>query len=115
MMPDNDESNDVLESDTERQHVRLSADVQSSPTAGSKPNAASVRMQVTQAVDAWLVRSNSNATRENYAMDLTQFLDFIRAPVDGLDHLLSVRPAMVAAWRDHLRESGLTNSSIRRK
>lgn len=72
-------------------------------------------LEITEAVEAWLVRSNSKATRENYAMDLAQFLDFINAPVDGLHRLMSVRPAMVAAWRDHLRVRGLTNSSIRRK
>lgn len=78
-------------------------------------NRALLRLQVTEAVDAWLVRSNSLATRENYSLDLGQFLDFINAPIDGLDHLRNVRPAIVAAWRDHLRGRGLTNSSIRRK
>lgn len=87
------------------------------PTVSSplQPLAASVAAQIAEAVEAWLVRSNSKATRENYAMDLVQFLDFIGAPVDGLDRLATVRPVMVAAWRDHLRDSGLTNSSIRRK
>jgi hypothetical protein len=78
-----------------------------------QPHVASVAAQIAEAVEAWLVRSNSKSTRENYAMDLVQFLDFIGAPVDGLDRLATVRPVMVAAWRGHLREAGLTNSSIR--
>lgn len=77
--------------------------------------AVAFRMHVSQAVEAWLHRSMSNATRTNYAMDLGQFLDFIGAPIDALEFLLAVRPEQVAAWRDQLAAVGLTNSSIRRK
>ena len=75
----------------------------------------SLRLQIVRVVEAWLKKSRSKKTRENYAMDLTQFLDFIEAPIDELDRLISVRPETVADWRDHLRQAGLTNSSIRRK
>jgi len=77
--------------------------------------ATSVRLRVSRAVEAWLRRSMSNATRTNYSMDLGQFLDFVEAPIDAFEHLLAVRPERVAAWRDRLAGAGLTNSSIRRK
>jgi integrase/recombinase XerD len=75
----------------------------------------SIRRQISRAVEAWLLRSTSQATRTNYAMDLGQFLDFVAAPIDALEVLVGVRPEHVAAWRDDLAKRGLTNSSIRRK
>lgn len=71
--------------------------------------------RMTDASQAWLARSPSFNTRHNYARDLGQFLAFLGMPADGLDSLVEVRPHHVAAWRDSLREQGLTNSSIRRK
>lgn len=68
-----------------------------------------------EARDAWLTRSPSRSTRENYARDLEQFLAFVAIPLQELERLALVRPGQVAAWRDALRERGLTNSSIRRK
>lgn len=68
-----------------------------------------------EARDAWLSRSPSINTRENYARDLTQFLTFVGLDGRHLEQLAAVRPHQVAAWRDLLRERGLTNSSIRRK
>lgn len=74
-----------------------------------------LRRQFVEAKVAWLARSPSPNTREDYARDLTQFLRFAGIRPDELDQLASVRPFHVAAWRDGLRQTGLTNSSIRRK
>jgi integrase/recombinase XerD len=74
-----------------------------------------VATAIREACQAWLVRSPSADTRSNYARDLAQFLDFVGAPADRPEALAAVRPAHVAAWRDHLREAGLANSSIARK
>ena len=71
--------------------------------------------KVAEALEAWLVKSPSLNTRANYALDLNQFLDFVRIPSEHLGRLTAVRPQQVAAWRDHLRDLGLTNSSVRRK
>lgn len=68
-----------------------------------------------EARDAWLWRSPSMNTRENYARDLAQFLAFVGIGANRLEQLATVRPHQVAAWRDALRGRGLTNSSIRRK
>lgn len=68
-----------------------------------------------EACRAWLARTPSIDTRTNYARDLQQFLAYLRVPPNRPDALASVRPHHVSAWRDHLRENGLTNSSIRRK
>lgn len=65
--------------------------------------------------NAWLLKSPSRNTRENYARDLKQFLAFVGIPPDRLDQIARVRPAHVAKWRDQLRERGLQNSSICRK
>jgi integrase/recombinase XerD len=54
-------------------------------------------------------------TRSNYARDVHQFLTFVGIPRDQPEQLAAVLPHQVASWRDHLREQGLTNSSIRRK
>lgn len=74
-----------------------------------------LRQAVRRAVEAWLVRSASAATRANYSADLNQFLEFLGVKDAEYDELLHVRPNAVAAWRDWLRENGLANSSIRRK
>lgn len=73
------------------------------------------RSQIAEAVAAWLVRSPSKDTRVNYAIDLRQFLKFAGIPHSQLDSLIALRPHHVAAWRDSLRDQGLTNASIRRK
>ncbi len=72
-------------------------------------------LRMTEALESWLVRTPSLNTRENYALDVNQFLDFARIPSDHLGRLVQVRPHQVAAWRDALRVQALTNSSIRRK
>ncbi len=73
------------------------------------------RAMFIDAKTAWLMKSPSADTRSNYDRDLTQFLDFIGVPADHLEHLASVRPAHVAAWRDQLLAAGRTNATIRRK
>jgi integrase/recombinase XerD len=117
MSSKNEKSNTVFDSDLQQLQRSSSAVavVPYSLTAAPEAVQVSMRRQVTRAVEAWLLRSNSKATRVNYAMDLDQFLEFIEAPIDALEHLLAIRPATVAAWRDHLRDNCLTNSSIRRK
>ena len=74
-----------------------------------------LRARFTEACQAWLAKSPSLDTRSNYARDVRQFLVFIGADPTHLEQLAIVRPAQVAAWRDQLKEQGLTNSSIRRK
>ena len=71
--------------------------------------------RLSEACQAWLARSPSRDTRDNYARDLSQFRSFLRVSAEQSDWLLRVRPTHVAAWRDQLRQQGLTNSSIRRK
>jgi integrase/recombinase XerD len=66
-------------------------------------------------LEAWLVKSPSPNTRESYALDLNQFLDFAGIPSEHLGRLTAVRPQQIAAWRDVLSGRGLTNSSVRRK
>jgi len=79
------------------------------------PAAPALRQQIAEACHAWLMRSPSRDTRTNYSRDLRQFLQFTGVPVDRPESLATIRPHQVAAWRDRLREAGLTNSSIRRK
>src|SRR5437763_1751970 len=74
-----------------------------------------VRRGFAEACAAWLARSPSLDTRSNYARDLRQFVAFVGLPPDDPQHLAGVLPRHVAAWRDHLRAAGLTNSSIVRK
>lgn len=71
--------------------------------------------QIREACHAWLAKSPSRDTRVNYAHDLAQFLTFAGVPPDRPEALAAIRPHQVAAWRDHLRDGGMTNSSIRRK
>lgn len=70
--------------------------------------------RIREACHAWIIRSPSRDTRENYARDVAQFLKFI-GQSDKPEALIQVRPHHVAAWRDQLREKGLANSSISRK
>jgi len=74
-----------------------------------------LRVRITEASEAWLSRTPSRNTTVNYSLDLQQFLTFIGVGPDQLEQLATVRPRQIAAWRDRLREQGLTNSSIRRK
>lgn len=68
-----------------------------------------------EACAAWLARSPSANTRDNYARDLEQFFTFLGLNSARPETLTGVRPQHVAAWRDHLRAQGLANSSILRK
>ncbi len=74
-----------------------------------------LRRAFAEARRAWLLKSPSKDTRENYARDLNQFLAFVGIPSDHLERLATIVPRQVAEWRDHLHTEGLTNSSIRRK
>src|SRR5438132_763529 len=76
---------------------------------------ADVRVRFTEACTAWLTRSSSTETRAAYTRELRQFLNFVGIPPDHLEQLVTVRPHQVAAWRDHLRERGLSNVAIVRK
>jgi integrase/recombinase XerD len=75
----------------------------------------SLRGKLTEACHAWLTKSPSRDTRSNYERDLRQFLAFAGIPADRIELITDLRPAQVAAWRDHLLEHGLTNSSVARK
>jgi integrase/recombinase XerD len=74
-----------------------------------------MRPLMNQAVRSWLHKTPSKHTRVNYRRDLSQFLDFIGLRPDQFDHLATVRPEHVAAWRDDMRGRGFTNATIRRK
>lgn len=74
-----------------------------------------LRTAFAQAVQAWLLRTPSIQTRENYDRDLRQFLDFCRIAPERIDELTLVRPEHVAAWREQLQDAGLANSTVRRK
>ncbi len=76
---------------------------------------AALRVRLIQARNAWLSRSPSPKTHENYDRDLRQFLLFVGASAEQLDTLTTIRPSHVAEWRDHLRRAGLCNASILRK
>ena len=85
------------------------------PVAVTTPEALSLRDQVVEACQAWLMKSPSPATRENYQRDLQQFKAFVRIPAGEPELLVRVKPAHVSAWRDQLSKRGLNASSIRRK
>ncbi len=70
---------------------------------------------VAQAINAWLLRTPSPATRSNYRRDLDQFLRFAEIGVDQPEQLLAVRPEHVAAWREQLQQSEQANSTVARK
>jgi integrase/recombinase XerD len=77
--------------------------------------AADVRVRFAEACAAWLAKSPSLETRAAYGRELQQFLQFAGIPLDALEKLATIRPHQVAAWRDHLRTQGLTNTSVVRK
>ncbi len=85
------------------------------PAGIATPEALSLRDQVDEACQAWLMKSPSAATRDNYQRDLQQFKAFARIPAGEPELLVRVKPAHVSAWRDQLSKRGLTASSIRRK
>jgi integrase/recombinase XerD len=74
-----------------------------------------LRVRFAEACAAWLAKSPSKDTRSNYARDVQQFLAFSGVGPGEPERLAGVAPPQVAAWRDSLRERGLTNASIRRK
>ena len=74
-----------------------------------------LRVRMVEAKDAWLARSASAKTRENYGRDLSQFLLYIGVRPGDIDALSTVRPHHIAAWRDELAGLGLCNASILRK
>lgn len=67
------------------------------------------------ACSAWLSKSPSAETRAAYQRELRQFLAFVGIAPHCLAKLATVRPQHVSAWRDHLRERGLSNAAIMRK
>jgi hypothetical protein len=77
--------------------------------------AVDLRFRFAEACAAWLAKSPSLETRSAYARELAEFLRFARIPPDHLEQLATLRPQEVAAWRDHLCERGLANTSIVRK
>ena len=82
---------------------------------GRNLTASDLRGRITEARDAWLVRSPSLQTRDAYSRDLECFLSFVCVPLDQLEVLASIRPNHIAAYRDHLLARRLVNSSIVRK
>lgn len=74
-----------------------------------------LRVRFTEACAAWLGRSASVETRTAYIRELRQFLSFAGILPEHLEQLTAIRPTQVAAWRDHLRERGLSNTAIARK
>ena len=108
-----------------RRGTRLARDNRSGPSssrelipafqAPGESTRRDLRARFLDARNAWLLKSPSGNTRENYARDLAQFLAFCGIPPDRLDLVGTIRPHHVAAWRDRLREQGLQNSSICRK
>lgn len=75
----------------------------------------SLRRLLHQAVRSWLSKTPSKLTRVNYQRDIRFFFSFAEIRPDELEQLLAVRPELVAAWRDSLRDRGLANATIRRK
>jgi integrase/recombinase XerD len=78
-------------------------------------DASELQAAFAQAVQAWLLRTPSKQTRENYDRDLRQFLKFCRIEPNRIDQLMLVRPEHVAAWRETLQLAGLENSTVCRK
>ncbi len=73
------------------------------------------RSRMADAIQAWLLRSPSSQTRDCYRRDLRTFLKFAEIPAKNPEKLTAVRPSVVAAYRDRLREKGLGNAAIVRK
>lgn len=74
-----------------------------------------LRSRMSDAIQAWLFRSPSLQTRDCYTRDLRTFLKFAGIPDGCPEQLTAVRPALVAAYRDHLKEKGLGNAAVVRK
>lgn len=74
-----------------------------------------LRRQLGEAFHAWLTRSPSAETRDGYSRDLFQFLDFAKVPSEEWEKLTAIRPATVAAYRDHLLAAGHSNTGVARK
>ena len=74
-----------------------------------------LRVRILEARHAWLSRSPSSKTRENYGRDLSQFLHFMGAGPEEVESLLTIRPTHVAAWRDYLTNQGRSNATVLRK
>jgi integrase/recombinase XerD len=85
------------------------------PNLGSLPAVNELRLQLAEAVAAWLTRSPSAETRSGYARDLNQFLRHAGIAPEAWDELPRIRPAHVASWRDHLLAAGQTATAISRK
>jgi integrase/recombinase XerD len=85
------------------------------PPVNQSGSLVDVATQMREAYKSWLAKSPSRDTRSNYDRDVRQFLLFGGFDPDRTDGLATIRPHQVAAWRDALREAGLTNASIRRK
>jgi integrase/recombinase XerD len=79
------------------------------------PDHAELRRQLGEAFHAWLTRSPSAETRDGYSRDLFQFLDFAKVPSEEWETLTEIRPATVAAFRDHLLAAGHSNTGVARK
>jgi len=78
-------------------------------------NGLELRRLLGEAFQAWLTRSPSLETRDGYTRDFFQFLEFAKVPSEAWEKLAEIRPATVAAFRDHLLGAGLTNTTISRK
>ena len=76
---------------------------------------AELRRQLGEASTAWLTKSQSGETRNTYSRDLAQFLRYSGMPRGEWEYLAAIRPSQVSAWRDHLLERGLTNTTVSRK
>ncbi len=74
-----------------------------------------LRCLVGQAIHGWLTRTPSEHTRRTYARDLAQFLHFQNIRDSQIEALVSIVPAQVSAWRDHLASKGAANATLRRK
>lgn len=98
----------------------LPATIQSLPLEANfvttqSPAESLLARQIAEATQAWLAKSPSKDTRDNYARDLKQFL--AHCNIRENDHALyaEIRPLDVAKWRDALLMAGRSNSSVRRK
>jgi integrase/recombinase XerD len=80
---------------------------------GYLPN--DLRAEMTKAVDAWLLRTPSAHTRDAYRRDLGQFLAHSGIKPGAFEQLAQIRPEDVSQWRDALKASGQTGSTVRRK
>lgn len=102
--------------DSDSQTALLTGETLPPAFAGAhEMSATELRDSLAQAVQAWLLRTPSLQTRENYDRDLRQFLRFCRIEHGQVEQLTLVRPEHVAAWREELQRAGLTNSTVRRK